>query len=110
MEYTKEEILFLKECVFYVEPGYITSNYDDDRHYIREDQLRGLYQIPKRYCVIVTSRRGYAYRYKGNWGYDCFGKKFIVLRPRYLGDYREYIKKVIREFALWELKVKEGVN
>lgn len=58
--------------------GYVTSNYDGDRHYISPFTLPNLYNVPKKECLFLTQQ-------------NCDGINpdyYIKLYPRNDGRYK----------------------
>lgn len=60
-------------------PGYVTSKYDGDIHYITARELQRLYQVDPANCVEAPIGRGAEYWEPPN---DA-----IYLYPRHDGDY-----------------------
>ena len=60
-------------------PGYVRSQFDKDEHYINEKQLAHLYGVKLEDCMLDT-------------GKTRTDNSVIYLRPRYDGDYLEWLR------------------
>jgi len=73
--------------------GYLIENvylnkfpkYCHDEHYISAKRLQELYNLPINECILANNEHDL-----NGINYD----NLIILRPRYSGDYKEYLEKV----------------
>jgi len=68
--------------------GQLPSYNDKAGHYISAKRLQELYNLPINECILANDEQ------------DLNGIDFnnlIILRPRYSGDYKEYLQKVCDE-------------
>lgn len=66
--------------------GFVYSYNDSDEHYISAKRLQELYNLPINECILANNEQ------------DLNGVDFnnlIILQPRYYGDYKEYLQKVL---------------
>ena len=66
--------------------GQLSSYNGEDFHYISAKKLQELYNLPINECILANNES------------DLNGINFdnlIILRPRYNGDYNEYLEEVI---------------
>ena len=61
-------------------PGWVTSKTDGERHYISTEQLRYLYGLPRRDCIVWD-------RYMSDSIKGLNHDDYIHLHPRYHGNY-----------------------
>lgn len=66
---------------FVVVPGEVISKSDGDRHFISARQLIDLYRVNPAECIVLDRPHADAQRLM---------ESFIVLRPRYDGDYSQF--------------------
>ena len=72
---------------YYVVPGYVTSKYDGDIHYIDGPTLIRLYNVDPNKCKILNTNN----RYDTRLLQLVDTSKIKVLEPRYHGDYNDSI-------------------
>lgn len=61
---------------YHVVPGWVTSKYDGDRHFISAHELIRLYEVDPRECTRDPIK----------------GLGLIRLTPRYHGDYKKWLQ------------------
>ena len=66
--------------------GRLYSKNDTDTHYISAKKLQELYNLPINECILANNENDL-----NGIDYD----NLIILQPRYSGDYKEYLEKVI---------------
>ena len=69
-------------------PGWITSKTDGDQHFVGEMELIRLYGVRRDECLSVTASNLHAFDLES----------LIDLRPRYDGDYAEWIAARTKAF------------
>jgi len=67
---------------YLVKPGYVTSQYDGDTHFVTFSQLIRLYGVKSNECINADTMQ-----MTGNK--DGWEDDLIVLEPRYDGEYEE---------------------
>lgn len=68
--------------------GYIFSKNDIDSHFISAKKLQELYNLSLNECILANKESDLD-------GIDY--TNLIILQPRFLGDYKECLEKVINE-------------
>ena len=80
--------------------GLVPSAHDRDMHWISAAQLMRLYGVPPKECVAVYVEGGglLSPGMRGRHGRSALSG-LIHLRPRYAGDYREWLK--LEKISRW---------
>jgi hypothetical protein len=83
---------------FVICPGHVISQSDGDRHFISAGQLMRLYKVNMKECIVLRDdgSKPPGYRPDHDWS------RYIFLKPRYHGDYAEYLTEKLNEKG-WEL-------
>ncbi len=80
-------------------PGWINSQNDDDQHFIGAHRLMKLYGVPPSECYTAKcTHLGKPGLQWTEWDFTFLPDNLPHLKPRYGGDYREYLESLeIRE-------------